>query len=85
MLAVTNAPCAKCQAAMKLMNTPASVSTFGWMRNATHARMMERRGNMQAAPTAPVNVMAGCVRRGDRGVGAPAPVRRPFGGTNPIV
>ena len=58
--AVTNSPSAKNQAAMKLMNTPVRVSTLGWIRSATHARMMARSGNMQAAPTAPVNVMAGC-------------------------
>ena len=74
--AVTNSPCAKNQAAMKLMKTPTRVSTLGWMRNATHARMMARRGNMQAAPMAPVNVMVGRCGAG-REASPFGPARRP--------
>ena len=40
-----------------LMRTPMSVRTLGWMPSATLALMIARSGNMQIAPTAPVNVI----------------------------
>ena len=55
--AAMNRSCASSQAATTLTRTPMSVRTLGWMPSATLTLMMARSGNMQTAPTAPVNVI----------------------------
>ena len=45
--ASTNRPSPSAHAAATLMSTPMKVSMFGWIRSATHARMIARSGNMQ--------------------------------------
>ena len=55
--ASTNLRTPSAHAAATLMSTPTSVSTFGWMRRATHAAMIARSGSQQMAPMSPVKVI----------------------------